>query len=68
MHADMEALNLQAEENEPLEAESLPKMSLAREKLLEEARRAIEKGDAEGKKGVSLVVIGELTDHASYGI
>jgi hypothetical protein len=33
-------------------------MSFAREKLLEEARRVIEAGDGNRKKGVSLVVIG----------
>jgi elongation factor 1 alpha-like protein len=40
-----------------------PKVSFAREALLEEARRAIEVSDKTGKKGVSIVVIGmyELT-------
>ena len=38
--------------------ETPPKLSFAREALLEEAKRAIEQSDKTGKKGVSIVVIG----------
>jgi elongation factor 1 alpha-like protein len=52
----MASLNLQ--DDEPDEhADEEPKMTLVREKVLEEARAAME-GDREGKKSVSLVVIG----------
>ncbi|KAI0310675.1 hypothetical protein OF83DRAFT_1154209 [Amylostereum chailletii] len=42
---------------EEVSNEPPPKMSLAREKVLEEAKRALE-ADDKGRKGVSLVVIG----------
>jgi elongation factor 1 alpha-like protein len=38
--------------------EEPPKVSMAREKVLEEAKRALEAD--EGKKGISIVVIGDL--------
>jgi elongation factor 1 alpha-like protein len=45
------------EAEEPAVPEEVPKVGLAKEKLLEEARRAID-GGLEGKKAVSIVVIG----------
>jgi hypothetical protein len=58
-HLDLAAFNLtpRDEDGDSVAAEP-PKMSFAREKLLEEARRVIEAGDGNRKKGVSLVVIG----------
>lgn len=44
-------------EEEPL-AEEPPKISFAREKLLEEARRVLDAGNGNQKRAVSLVVIG----------
>jgi elongation factor 1 alpha-like protein len=38
--------------------EEPPKVSMAREKVLEEARRALEA--EEGRKGISIVVIGNV--------
>lgn len=40
--------------------EEVPRVSLAREKLLEEAQRSIANGSTEGKKAVSIVVIGKF--------
>jgi hypothetical protein len=39
-------------------AEEPPKVNMAREKVLEEAKRALEAD--EGKKGISIVVIGDI--------
>lgn len=52
---DISALNLNAPE-EQVPDEPPPKITIAREKLLEEAKKAVQ-GDGE-KKGVSMVVIG----------
>lgn len=52
---DLAGLNLGDEEVPTPIDEPPPKMSLAREKVLEEARISLA---TEGKKGVSLVVIG----------
>ncbi|KAF4602370.1 Hsp70 suppressor, GTPase facilitates ribosomal subunit dissociation [Pleurotus pulmonarius] len=55
---DLSGLNLGPKDDTPSVAEEPPKMSFAREKLLEEAKKAL---DAENvKKGVSLVVIGHV--------
>lgn len=43
--------------------EEVPKASLAKDKLLEEAQRAASGGLIEGKKAVSIVVIGNNTPH-----
>lgn len=56
---DLSALNLSKDEDGDTRPEELPQMSFAKEKLVDEAKRAIE---AEGEKGVSLVVIGMLFD------
>jgi elongation factor 1 alpha-like protein len=58
-HLDLSALNLtpRSENGEDV-AEEPPKMSFAREKLIEEARRVIEADSESQKKAVSLVVIG----------
>ena len=53
---DISSLNLESKEEVAFEDEPLPKASIAREKLLEEARRSFE--DPSRKKAVSLVVIG----------
>lgn len=53
----MQGLGLQDKDEPYVEDDiPLPKMTLAREKILEEARRAIDSG----KKNVSLVVIGHV--------
>lgn len=53
---DMFSLNIVDPEREELNDETLPKMSLARDKIIEDARLQVEGKDV--KKGVSLVVIG----------
>lgn len=53
---DMESLNLGPKDAPEPVNEPPPKMSLARERVLEEARNAI---DSSSKKAVSLVVIGK---------
>jgi elongation factor 1 alpha-like protein len=58
-YLDLSALNLTPQdENNDAVGEEPPKMSFAREKLIEEARRVIEANNQNQKKGVSLVVIG----------
>jgi hypothetical protein len=51
------ALGLGAEETSPAQEES-PRVALAREKILEEAAKALE-AESKGQAGISLVVIGE---------
>ena len=53
----MSALGLGVEEKPPVPEEP-PRMALAREKVLEEAAKALE-AERKGQAGVSLVVIGE---------
>jgi len=56
---DLSALHLTPrDENGDAVAEEPPKMTFAKEKLIEEARRVIEADNENRKKGVSLVVIG----------
>ncbi|KZP07149.1 EF Tu GTP binding domain-containing protein [Athelia psychrophila] len=56
---DMSALNIYSPDDEENAYEEPPKMTLAREKVVEEAKKALDaRGD--GKKGVSLVVIGHV--------
>ncbi|TFK56181.1 EF Tu GTP binding domain-containing protein [Heliocybe sulcata] len=56
----MAGLNLNDDETEgPVVDEEPPKVTMAREKLLEEARKAIEASE-KGKRGVSLIVIGHV--------
>lgn len=58
---DLSGLNLNMNEvRSTTVAEEAPKMSLAKEKLLEEAKKVIEGEGAERKKEISLVVIGKL--------
>ncbi len=52
---DLSGLNIGAQEEAPVVDEPPPKMTIAREKVLEEATKALEKDQ---KKNVSLVVIG----------
>ncbi|THH33638.1 hypothetical protein EUX98_g505 [Antrodiella citrinella] len=54
---DMSALNLTPEDSAPVD-EPPPKITIARENVLEEARKMLEGKDE--KKGVSLVVIGHV--------
>ncbi|KAF8529943.1 EF Tu GTP binding domain-containing protein [Gautieria morchelliformis] len=54
---DMASLNLQ--NNPDAFEEEPPKMTLAREKVLQQAREALQ-GDSKGKRGISLVVIGHV--------
>ncbi|KAJ8522995.1 hypothetical protein ONZ45_g508 [Pleurotus djamor] len=56
---DLSALNLGPNDDTPTIVEEPPKISFAREKLLEEAKRALETQNQD-KKGVSLVVIGHV--------
>jgi hypothetical protein len=51
------ALGLGVEEKSPVQEET-PRVALAREKVLEEAAKALE-AESKGQAGVSLVVIGE---------
>lgn len=56
---DISGLNLNEQNTDVTECvEEPPKMSMAREKLLEEAKRALSVEGENGKKGVSMVVIG----------
>jgi elongation factor 1 alpha-like protein len=55
---DIAGLNLQSKEGSPVVEEPPPKLSMAREKVLEEARKVIGANNAGGKKPVSIVVIG----------
>lgn len=54
----MEGLNLEGNSSPVIEELPLPKMSLSREKVLEEARKVVV-GGSDGKKGLSLVIVGE---------
>lgn len=66
---DMQGLNLGEKDEEGVVDEPPPKMSIAREKVIEEAKKALEEEEQSGKKGVSLVVIGEfILIHAPTGI
>ena len=56
---DISGLNLQVEEPQVIE-EEIPKVTLAREKLLEEVAKTLQTGTDDGKKGVNLVVIGAV--------
>lgn len=57
---DISGLNLNGQNSHATTecAEEPPKISMARENLLEEAKRALDVEDENGKKGVSIVVIG----------
>jgi elongation factor 1 alpha-like protein len=55
---DFAGLNLQVEE--PQIVEEVPRVTLAREKLLEEVAKALQTGVDGGKKGVNLVVVGNV--------
>ena len=56
---DLAGLNLDSPEpRSPIVDEPPPKITVSREKVLEEARKALEGKDE--KKGVSLVVIGKI--------
>ncbi|KAF8592451.1 hypothetical protein K439DRAFT_1610256 [Ramaria rubella] len=56
---DVASLNLKDEPDELVEEEPPPKTTMARERVLEEARAVLE-GGREGKKSVNLVVIGHV--------
>lgn len=55
---DLAGLNLTKDNNSDTVEEEPPKMNFAREKLLEEAARAVDAEGKDQKKAVSLVVIG----------
>ena len=56
---DISGLNLNGQNSDAAECvEKPPKMSMARENLLEEAKRVLSAEGENGKKGVSMVVIG----------
>lgn len=61
---DLAGLNLRVEEPQVVEEET-PKVPLAREKLLEEVARAQQTGIDNGKRGVNLVVIGNVSTFVS---
>ncbi len=61
---DVSALGLGVEEKSPVQDEP-PRMALAREKVLEEAVKALE-AERKGQAGVSLVVIGEPESMTSF--
>ena len=54
---DISSLNLDTEDVAEVVSETPPKLSLARERVIEEARKALEE---QGKNAVSLVVIGKF--------
>ena len=54
---DMSALNISSIGDEEKAFEEPPKMALAREKVIEEAKKLLDMRD--GKKGISLVVVGK---------
>ncbi|TFY80059.1 hypothetical protein EWM64_g3953 [Hericium alpestre] len=56
---DIAGLNLETKE-EPQVEEPPPKMSLAKEKVLEEAKKVLAAEEQSGRRGVSLVVIGHV--------
>lgn len=60
LQADIAGLNLEQEDEPAADEAALPppKMALSREKVIEEARSAIERKTGDGKKGLSLVIIG----------
>jgi hypothetical protein len=55
---DMAGLNIIKPQDSQPEEEAPPKISIARERILEEARKEATSGDADGRKRLSLVVIG----------
>ncbi|KAG5716062.1 HBS1-like protein [Termitomyces sp. T112] len=57
---DLSALNLSNDDDDDAKPEEMPHISFAKDKLLEEAKRAIEAEDGNAKKGVSLVVVGHV--------
>ncbi|KAF9569399.1 hypothetical protein CPC08DRAFT_623617, partial [Agrocybe pediades] len=58
---DMSGLNLVDKKSDMDDvAEEPPKMSIAREKILEEAKRALDAEGSHTKKGISIVVIGRF--------
>ncbi|CAE6408626.1 unnamed protein product [Rhizoctonia solani] len=60
LEMDLAGLNLaQAQESQPPE-ETPPKVTIARERVLEEARKEATSGDVDGRKRLSLVVIGHV--------
>ena len=61
---DFTGLNLQVEELQIVE-EEIPKVTLAREKLLEEVAKVLQTG-VDGKKGVNLVVIGNVPTSTEF--
>lgn len=62
---DLAGLNLQVEETH-IAGEVTPKVSFAREKLLEEVTKALQVGVDDGKKGVNLVVIGNAPNFVKH--
>lgn len=54
---DLSAMNLNQKDEEPV-AEEVPKMSIERGKLLQEARSVLDSKES-GKKAISLVIIGK---------
>lgn len=60
---DFAGLNLRVEEPEVVEEETT-KVSLTREKLLQEVTKALQTGMGSGKRGVNLVVIGNVSSFA----
>lgn len=56
---DMSALNLKDDSERVVSIEEAPKITIAREKVLEEARRALDAENRTGKKSISIVVIGK---------
>jgi elongation factor 1 alpha-like protein len=56
---DMSALNISSIGDEERVIEEPPKMALAREKVIEEAKKVLEARGEMDKRGVSLVVVGK---------
>ncbi|CAE6411697.1 unnamed protein product [Rhizoctonia solani] len=60
LEMDMAGLNIIKPQDSQPEEEAPPKISIARERILEEARKEATSGDADGRKRLSLVVIGHV--------
>lgn len=56
---DLSALNLKDDSGRVVGIEDTPKITIAREKVLEEAGRALDAENQTGKKSISIVVIGK---------
>lgn len=62
---DISALNISTVGDEEM-VEEPPKMTLAREKVIEEAKKLLDARGDNDKKGVSLVVVGKINKSLAF--